>query len=226
MWFLVFLKITLTNLLFHFPLRIRLRPIPYLWYMGEFELYFKLGLEHIADLQAYDHMVFLLALCALYQLSSWRKVAMLATAFTLGHSLTLALVALDILSISADLVETLIPITIIITAIFNLVNPSENLESTTFGKTMWRYYAIALGFGLIHGMGFSTYFSSLLGGEESIIFPLFAFNLGIEAGQLIIVLGILLTGYIAMDVLKMKQINWIHFVSGAAAGIATIILIG
>ena len=91
---------------------------------------------------------------------------------------------------------------------------------------MWRYYAIALGFGLIHGMGFSTYFSSLLGGEESIIFPLFAFNLGIEAGQLIIVLGILLTGYIAMDVLKMKQINWIHFVSGAAAGIATIILIG
>jgi len=194
--------------------------------MSEFGLYFNLGLEHIADIQAYDHMVFLLALCALYQLSSWKKVAVLATAFTIGHSLTLALVSLDLLKISADLVETLIPITIIITAIFNLVNPSENIESSTFGKTMWRYYAIALGFGLIHGMGFSSYFSSLLGGEDSIIFPLFAFNLGIEAGQLIIVLGILLIGYIVMNVLKMKQIHWIHFVSGAAAGIAAIILVG
>jgi len=194
--------------------------------MGEFELYFKLGLEHIADIKAYDHMVFLLALCALYQLKSWKKVAVLATAFTIGHSLTLALTSLDIIRISSDLVETLIPITIIITAIFNLINPSENLESTTFGKTMWRYYAIALGFGLVHGMGFSSYFSSLLGGEESIIYPLFAFNLGIEAGQLIIVLGILLIGYIVMNVLKMKQVHWIHFVSGAAAGIAGVILIG
>jgi len=194
--------------------------------MGEFELYFKLGLEHIADIKAYDHMVFLLALCALYQLKSWRKVAVLATAFTIGHSLTLALVSLDILNISADLVETLIPITIIITAVFNLINPTENLKSSTFEKSMWSYYAIALVFGLIHGMGFSSYFSSLLGGEESIIFPLFAFNLGIEMGQLIIVLGILLVGYLVMNKLKMKQINWIHFVSGAAAGIATIILIG
>ena len=193
--------------------------------MSEFGLYFNLGLEHIADIKAYDHMVFLLALCALYQLKSWRKVAMLATAFTIGHSLTLALTALDMINISPDLVETLIPITIIITAIANLVNPSENLESTTFSKTMWRYYAIALGFGFIHGMGFSSYFSSFLGGEDSIIFPLFAFNLGIEAGQLIIVLGILLIGYVAMNILNMKQINWIHFVSGAAAGIATIILI-
>ena len=194
--------------------------------MSEFGLYFNLGLEHIADIQAYDHMVFLLALCALYQLASWRKVAMLATAFTIGHSLTLALTALDMIHISSDLVETLIPITIIITAIANLINPSENLESKTLSKTMWRYYAIALGFGFIHGMGFSSYFSSLLGGEESIVFPLFAFNLGIEAGQLIIVLGILLIGYVAMNVLKMKQIHWIHFVSGVAAGIATIILIG
>ena len=194
--------------------------------MGEFELYFKLGLEHIADIKAYDHMVFLLALCALYQLKSWRKVAVLATAFTIGHSLTLALTSLDLISISSDLVETLIPITIIITAIFNLINPSENLESKTFGKAMWRYYAIALGFGLIHGMGFSSYFSSLLGGEESIIYPLFAFNLGIEVGQLIIVLGILLIGYVVMNVLKMKQINWIHLVSGIAIGIAATILIG
>jgi len=194
--------------------------------VGEFELYFKLGLEHIADIKAYDHMVFLLALCALYQLSSWKKVAVLATAFTIGHSLTLALTALDMIKISSDLVETLIPITIIITGLSNIIKPDENLESSTFGKVMWRYYVIALIFGLIHGMGFSSYFSSLLGGEESIIFPLFAFNLGIEAGQLIIVLGILVIGYIAMDVLKMKQIQWIHFVSGAAVGIATTILIG
>lgn len=194
--------------------------------MSEFGLYFNLGLEHIADIKAYDHMVFLLALCALYKLKSWRKVAVLATAFTIGHSLTLALTSLDMISISADLVETLIPITIIITAIANLINPSENLESAIFGKTMWRYYGIALIFGLIHGMGFSSYFSSLLGGEESIIYPLFAFNLGIEVGQLIIVMGILLIGYLVMDVLKMKQINWIHLVSGAAIGIATTILIG
>lgn len=194
--------------------------------MGEFELYFKLGLEHIADIKAYDHMVFLLALCALYQLRSWKKVAVLATAFTIGHSLTLALTALDMISISSDLVETLIPITIIITALSNIIKPDENLKSATFSKVMWKYYAIALIFGLIHGMGFSTYFSSLLGQEESIVFPLFAFNLGIEAGQLVIVLGILILSYLVMDLLKMKQIQWIHFVSGIAAGIAATILIG
>ena len=194
--------------------------------MGEFELYFKLGLEHIADIKAYDHMVFLLALCALYQLRSWKKVAVLATAFTIGHSLTLALTALDMISISSDLVETLIPITIIITALSNIIKPDENLKSATFSKVMWKYYAIALIFGLIHGMGFSTYFSSLLGREVSIVFPLFAFNLGIEAGQLVIVMGILILSYLVMDLLKMKQIQWIHFVSGIAAGIAATILIG
>ena len=194
--------------------------------MSEFGLYFNLGLEHIADIKAYDHMVFLLALCALYQLKAWKKVAVLATAFTIGHSMTLALTALDLIHISADLVETLIPITIIITALANIINPAQHIESAIFSKTMWSYYGIALVFGLIHGMGFSTYFSSLLGSEESIVFPLFAFNLGIEAGQLIIVLGILLIGYVAMNLLKMKQIHWVHLVSGAAIGIATTILIG
>lgn len=193
--------------------------------MSEFGGHFTLGWEHIADINGYDHMVFLLALCALYRIKSWKKVAVLATAFTIGHSLTLALSSLDLIRFPSDLVEMLIPVTIILTSIFNIVKPEENVESKTFSMIMWRNYSIAAGFGLIHGMGFSTYFRHLSIGDESFLSNLFAFNLGIEVGQLMIVAVILGVGYVVMDLLKMKQIRWVHFVSGMSAGIGAIILL-
>lgn len=186
-----------------------------------FGVYFQLGIEHIADLQAYDHIVFIIALCAIYELRDWRRVAILVTAFTIGHSLTLALAALDLIQVSAALIEFLIPATIFATAIYNVWRKPE----TEKAHTVILNYAFALFFGFIHGMGFSNYLRSLLAEDESLLTALFSFNLGIEAGQLGIVAVITVLAYIFMQVLKVKQREWNLFVSGMAAGIALILMV-
>lgn len=185
-----------------------------------FEVYLQLGYDHINDIKAYDHILFIVALCAVFSLTEWRKILILVTAFTIGHSLTLALAALNWISISADLVETLIPITIILTALFNVVQTKEAQN-----KRLWLHYFVALFFGLIHGLGFSNYFRALLGEMESIVYPLLAFNIGVELGQLIIVGCILIVNFVVLHLLKVQQREWNLFVSGAAAGIALMLLL-
>lgn len=179
-----------------------------------FSSYLQLGFEHIADLNGYDHILFIVALCAIYRLSEWKKILILITAFTIGHSITLALAALKIIVVSADLVEFLIPLTIFITAIYNV------LSQTTVKSKIYAYYTTALFFGLIHGLGFSNFFRSLLGREADITLPLFAFNVGLELGQLIIVAIILGINYLLLNILSVQQREWNLFISGAAAGIA------
>ena len=180
-----------------------------------FYTYFQLGIQHIADLAAYDHILFIVALCAIYQLADWRRILILVTAFTIGHSLTLILSALDILHFNQSLIEFLIPVTILITAILNLIPALKS------GRGMpWWKYILPLIFGFIHGMGFSNYFKSLLGKEESIVQPLFAFNLGIETGQVGIVIVLLLISFGFVNIFKIKQIWWTRAVSGAAGLIA------
>lgn len=188
--------------------------------MSEFQLYMEMGMAHIADITAYDHIVFIIALCAMYRLIDWKKVLILVTAFTIGHSITLALSTLNIVTFPSRTIEILIPITIILTAIFNVWERSEKERQRQSIK-----YGLALFFGLIHGMGFSNYLKMLLGEEESIFTPLFAFNIGIEVGQIGIVVGILLLGYLVMDVLRAKQREWNLFISGATAGIALMLLV-
>lgn len=182
--------------------------------MNEFGLYLQMGLEHITDLNGWDHMAFLVALSAGYVLKDWRKVAILATAFTLGHSLTLAMTALGMRLIPAETVEMLIPITIVLSAVFNfLVVPSDR------GRLM--QYSLALVFGLVHGMGFAGYFGALLGGmEESILLPLLAFNIGIELGQLGILLVVLTIGWVLTSRFKLSGTWWRKGVSvlGGIAG--------
>lgn len=189
-----------------------------------FEIYLALGFEHIIDLNAYDHILFIIALCAIYQLSEWKKVAILATAFTIGHSVTLALAALDILSFPTAIVEFLIPVTIFITAIYNVL-PKKKWDNNV---TKWLNlnYLLALIFGFIHGMGFSNFFKSMQfpGQESELISQLFAFNIGVEIGQLLIVAFILITSFIAFNILKIKQREWNLFISGAAAGVAIILM--
>lgn len=150
-----------------------------------FPTYFQLGLEHITDINGYDHILFLVALCAAYRWNDWRRILILVTAFTVGHSVTLALAVLNIIPVNADAIEFLIGLSIFLTAAKNLVEgeqPKRPLMRHTGS------YALALGFGLIHGMGFSNFLRSMLGDE--LLLPLFAFNVGLEAGQLIIVAGI------------------------------------
>lgn len=148
--------------------------------------YLTLGLEHITDLNGYDHILFLLALCAPFTLHDWRRLLVLVTAFTVGHSLTLALAVVGVVAAPTEWIEFLIPVTIVITAARNLIGSGTGHPvSGASGGALIGSYVMALGFGLIHGMGFSNYLRSLLGSE--IVWPLFLFNVGLEVGQLVIV---------------------------------------
>ena len=192
-----------------------------------FSTFLTLGFEHISDIKAYDHILFLVALCAIYRLSAWKKVLILVTAFTIGHSITLALAALNIISFSTKIVEFLIPVTILITSLFNVwKRDKENSQQTLFNKKINITYLLALFFGTIHGMGFSNFLRSTLmpGEEDSLISQLFAFNIGVELGQLMIVAIILGCAYLALNIFKVKQREWNLFVSGAAAGVALILM--
>lgn len=189
--------------------------------MSEFELYFVLGKDHILDYRnGYDHILFVVALCALYQLRDWKQVLILVTAFTLGHSITLALSTLNIINVRVDLIEFLIPVTIFITAGSNLFRNEDNIH----GRSMQINYFYAAFFGLIHGLGFSNYLKSILGRDHSIISQLFAFNIGLEFGQIIIVAIFLVAGFIVVDLFGATRRDWKMVISSAVAGIALILI--
>lgn len=189
-----------------------------------FSAYLQLGFSHIADLNGYDHILFVVALCAIYRLREWRKVALLVTAFTLGHSLTLALAALGYIPINSTWVEFLIPLTILATAVYNVIVHKEESQLSTFSPSLQMNYLFALFFGLIHGMGFSNFLrSTLLPGEEGqLVTQLLAFNIGVELGQLAIVGAVLALSYVMLFLMKVKQREWNIFVSGSAFGLALV----
>ncbi len=190
--------------------------------MDEFFIYLRLGFDHITDPGGYDHILFVVALCVIYTLQQWRQVLILITAFTIGHSLTLALATLRVINYNTGLIELFIPITILITAIFNFFykEPKNRPSSGSRQPSMaWRY-GLALAFGLIHGMGFSNYLRSLLGREVTIIKPLLAFNIGLEIGQLVIVTLVLAFAYGIINILRVSRFRWTLIVSGIVAGMA------
>lgn len=189
--------------------------------MSTFQMYFTLGIDHIADLKAYDHILFILTLCAVYQLRQWRKLLILITAFTIGHSVTLGLATLKFINVPTNLIEFLIPVTILITALANILQKSGKISL----KAHYFKYFLALFFGLIHGLGFSNYLKSLLGKESSIIGPLFSFNLGIEIGQFLIVAIIIFFTWILVDLLGVKRREWNLVLSGAGLGISLVIIL-
>lgn len=182
--------------------------------MNAFELYAKLGFTHITDLAGYDHILFLVAMCAAFSIQDWRKILILITAFTIGHSLTLVLTALDVIQVNGNVIEFLIAFTIFLTALGNLFLRSE-------GKLLTLRYPLALIFGLVHGMGFSGFFRSLMGKEANILKPLLFFNIGLEIGQIIIVAVLLLLSYFACTLLKLPQKYWRIGLSVLAIALAT-----
>lgn len=185
--------------------------------MQDFPLYFELGWQHILDWKGYDHILFVMVLCGIYSLSDWRKVLLLVTAFTIGHSVTLALSVLKIITVNTDLIEFLIPVTILVTAFSNIVSKKASSKGITFK------YILALFFGLIHGMGFSNYLNSLLGKSTNIVAELFAFNIGLEFGQILIVIATLLLSFILINIFKIKKWDWTFFLSSAIFGISFIL---
>ncbi len=187
--------------------------------MDDFTFYFKLGWQHILNLQALDHLMFLTTLSAVYLLTDWRQVLILITAFTIGHSLTLALSTFDVIRINSNWVEFLIPLTIIITALTNL------FQKNTAQKQLQVNYFLPLFFGLIHGLGFANNIRFMLAKQQHITLPLLGFNLGIEAGQMVAVLIILLLSFIVVNKIRLPKRWWVRILSGAALSIAIIMCI-
>lgn len=187
--------------------------------MNSFELYFKLGLQHILDVNGFDHILFILALCAIYVVRDWAKILILVTAFTIGHSLTLALATFNVIQVRSDVIEFLIPVTIAITALATLFKPKPSS-----GKGVQVNYLFAVFFGLIHGLGFSNYLKELLGKEASVWQPLLAFNVGLEAGQIVIVTAFLiLTSLLSLGGVNRKE--WTLIVSAFVLGVACMLML-
>lgn len=175
--------------------------------MNDFSFYFSLGWTHIISIDALDHLLFILALTATYQLNDWKKVLILVTAFTIGHSTTLVLSSFDIIRFSSKWVEFLIPLTIVITGMMNFYQPEKN------NKRQWVNYSIALFFGLIHGMGFANTIRYMLASSQSITIPLLGFNLGLEAGQIIVVAIILAMAWLLITKARLSKKVWTNLLS-------------
>ena len=184
--------------------------------MSEFWVYFQIGLHHVLDIQAYDHVLFMMALVLPFTFKDWKRLLFSVTLFTVGHTTALLLSVYEILVIKASIVELLIPITILITAIFNLftigkTNKKENLNLI---------FLITLFFGIIHGLGFSNYFKTLLGGSSnSKLIPLLEFALGIEGAQITVVLAMLIVAYSVQSLFKFSRRDWILVGSAFIIGV-------
>lgn len=196
--------------------------------MSVFTTYLKLGFLHIWNWQATDHLTFLLALCAPYVLADWRRVVALVTSFTVGHSITLALATLGVVGVNAPVIETLIPITILVTALLNMyrAGPALARQPRREMPVLWTApNALAAAFGLIHGLGFSSYLRALLGAQSRPVTELLSFNLGVELGQLVVVGIILLLGFVVLRMVGATRRDWILTTSGAALGVAMLLLL-
>ena len=187
--------------------------------MQDFSFYFVLGWQHIISWDALDHILFITALAAIYILKDWKQVLILVTAFTVGHSLTLALSVLDIVRFSSKWVEFLIPCTIVITALANLRQRQFTVRSVRIN------YFLALFFGLIHGMGFANTIRFMLAKDQKLGVGLLGFNLGLEAGQIVVVLCILLIAQFIISYLKVNRREWVIFLSAGVFSLALKMLI-
>lgn len=182
--------------------------------MQDFSFYFRIGWEHIISSDALDHQLFIAALSAIYLLKDWKQVLILVTAFTIGHSLTLILSVLDVFRFNSKWVEFLIPCTIVITAISNL------FQKRFTPKTIRINYFLALGFGLVHGMGFANSIRMMLASDQNLGWGLFGFNVGLEVGQIVVVIILLLVSYLIINYLKVNRREWVIFLSAAVLSLA------
>ena len=183
--------------------------------MDELGIYLSVGFRHIIDLKGSDHILFVLALTLRYYWTDWKKLLVLITAFTIGHSITLAISTLNWVDLPVDLIELLIPVTIVFTGLSNFW-----VKDFEFKAKYPLIYFLALFFGLIHGLGFSNYLKSLLGREQSIIGPLLTFNIGLEIGQLLIVGIILIISFIFVYLFKANRLRYLQIGSGLVLALA------
>ncbi|KAF2331008.1 MULTISPECIES: HupE/UreJ family protein [Flavobacterium] len=184
--------------------------------MSQFWIYFQIGLKHVLDINAYDHVLFLIALTVPYLFKDWKRIFLLVSIFTVGHTLALILSVYGIIAIKVNTVEFLIPITILITALYHLFTAGKTSKNDSINLVFF----ITLFFGIIHGLGFSNYFKTILGGSAtSKLLPLGEFALGIEAAQLIVVFVVLVISYIVQTVFRFSKRDWALVMSAFVIGV-------
>ncbi|CAM3751517.1 MULTISPECIES: HupE/UreJ family protein [Flavobacterium] len=184
--------------------------------MSQFWIYFQIGLKHVLDINAYDHVLFLIALTVPYLFKDWKRIFLLVSLFTIGHTLALILSVYGIITIKVNLVEFLIPITILVTALYHLFTAGKTSKNDGVNLVFF----ITLFFGIIHGLGFSNYFKTILGGSAtSKLLPLGEFALGIEAAQLVVVFVVLVISYIVQTVFRFSKRDWALVMSAFIIGV-------
>ncbi len=184
--------------------------------MSEFWIYLQQGLRHVLDINGYDHVLFLIALTVPYTFKDWKKILLLVSVFTLGHTVAMLLSVFGIMSIKEEIVEFLIPITILATALYSLFTAGKTAKGSGASTAVF----VTLFFGLIHGLGFAGYFKSILPGTPSDkMIPLLEFALGIECAQVIVVIAVLILGYIAQTFLRFSKRDWALVMSAFVAGV-------
>ena len=184
--------------------------------MSEFWIYFEIGMRHVLDISAYDHVLFLIALTVPYAFKDWKRVLILISIFTIGHTLALLLSVYGVVTVKPHLIEFLIPITILITAIFHLFTAGKSSKNESISVIGF----VTLFFGIIHGIGFANYFKTLLSGSDSDkLIPLLEFSIGIEAAQIIVVFVVLLLSYVVQTFFRFSKRDWTLVMSSFVIGV-------
>jgi hypothetical protein len=190
--------------------------------MSEFWIFFEKGLRHILNIYAYDHILFLIALTVPYVFKDWKRLLLLVSVFTIGHTLTMILSVYGIIFIKVNLVELLIPITILIVALFHLFTSGKSSKNESVSLILF----ITLFFGILHGLGFANYFNSKLAGvSQSKALSLLEFALGIEASQIIVVFAVLIVSYIVQTVFRFSKRDWTLVMSSFVIGVVVPLII-
>ena len=184
--------------------------------MSEFWIFFEKGLRHILDLSAYDHILFLIALTIPYAFKDWKRLLLLVTIFPVGHTVALLLSVFGVVIIKVNLVEFLIPITILIIAFFNLFTAGKSSKQESISVIGF----VTLFFGIVHGLSFAGYFNTLLGGSpQSKLLPLSEYSLGIETSQIIVVFIVLILSYIVQTFFRFSKRDWTLVMSSFVIGV-------
>lgn len=183
--------------------------------LNDFWFNVQYGINHVLDINAYDHVLFLIVLTVPYMFKDWKRVLLLVSIFTLGHTLSLVLAAYGVVTVNADLIEFLIPITILVVALFNVFTSGKGAQKEKVGVLMLS----TLFFGLVHGLGFAREFKMLVGKSDNKLMVLIEFALGIEIAQIIIVFLVLFLGFLCQTVFRFSRRDWIMVVSAIVVGL-------
>ena len=190
--------------------------------MLDFWIFFKVGLNHVLDIHGYDHLLFLIALTVPYVVKDWKKILMLVSFFTIGHTLSLILSVFDVVSVKAVLIELLIPITILIAAFFNIIMAGKSTKSGNMNFVA----GVTVSFGVIHGLGFSNYFNTILPGKAvDKLAPLFEFAFGIESAQIVVVIGVLILAFISQTLFRYNKRDFTLIMSSFVIGIVAPLIV-